>query len=379
MYNAQEGLIPTTVHSLVMYAMIAVVGMSSLICRKLKLTTFSIWYLLFFIMCFLSATFLKNSDTSMLFDICVAWVISFCLIQVVSKDVQLESLLRVYVISAIFMALALWYTGQLDFLYFSTVNEERLGTEVTGNANIFTSLFMYAGVFAAWMMIYTPNRLDRLVHLLLFCVILFLMIVSGGRKTIIAVLGALVLFIIMKKEGDNRRVGRNLVISILVVAAIFLLIFHVPFLYDLIGERFEGLFSLFLGHGSDVSGDDTRQRIFSLAFHGWLERPLFGHGIDSFKFYNQAMTGHLYYAHNNFVELLYDVGVVGFLGFYWIYFYVSKQLKKNANLPYKFTVLGFGILIEMIFFDLGGVSYYLVGNIVVLAIAFLCTRIKVTQ
>lgn len=379
MYNAQETLIPTMFHSLVMYAMIAVVAMTSLIRCQLVLSAYSIWYLVFFIICFISSAFFNNSDPGILFEICVSWVISFCLLQVISNDVQLESLLKVYVLSAIFMALALWYTGQLDFLYFSAMNEERLGTEVTGNANIFTALFMYAGVFAAWMMLYDSKRLNRLISLLLFCIIFFLMIVSGGRKTIIAIIGSLVLFIMLKKTKSIRHIVRNLAISIIIVVSIFLIIFHVPFLYDLIGERFEGLFNLFSGQGSEVSGDDTRKQIFDLAFTGWLERPLLGHGIDSFKFYNQAITGHFYYAHNNFVELLYDLGVTGFLSFYWIFFYIFRQLKSSVNIPYKFTVLGYGILIELMFFDLGGVSYYLVGNIIVLAIAYLCTRIKVTQ
>lgn len=374
MYIAQETLLPTIIHSVVMFCMIGVV----IFCMFLKwsrniqkiITRFTIWYSIFFIFCYLSAFLSKQSDPSILYPIVVSLVIPFCFIQTIDTTVKLEACLNVYIISALIMAFLLWQTGQLDYLHIAAHSEARLGTDVTGNANIFTALIMYAEVFAAWFMIYKKKKVSRLIYFLAFILLLFIMVVSGGRKTIIAVIGALSVFLILK--DNNRKVIRNIITVILFITAIFIAILKIPLLYELIGERFEGLFAFFSGKESSVSSDSTRGQIFLLALKGWSEHPLFGHGIDSFKFLNRSTTGHFYYAHNNFAELLYDVGIIGFAIFYYMFFYIYRNLRKVEAHNHKYKVLGLGLLVELLLFDIGGVSYYLVGNIIILSIAYMC-------
>lgn len=373
MYIAQKTLLPTILHSVVMFCMIGVV----IFCMFLKwsrnisqiITRFTIWYSIFFIFCYLSAFLFKQSDPSILYPMAVSLVISFCFIQTIDTTAKLEVCLNVYIVSAVIMAFLLWQTGQLDYLHVAALSEARLGTDVTGNANIFTALIMYAEVFAAWLMIYKKKKVSRLIYFLAFILLLFIMVVSGGRKTIIAVIGALSVFLILK---NNRKIIKNVIIVILFIAAIFIAILKIPLLYELIGERFEGLFAFFSGKESTVSSDSTRGQIFLLALKGWSERPLFGHGIDSFKFLNRSVTGHFYYAHNNFAELLYDVGIVGFTLFYSIFFHIFKKLRRIGDSNRKYKVLGIGLLVELLLFDIGGVSYYLVGNIIILSIAYMC-------
>lgn len=376
MYIAQETLLPTIIHSIVMFCMIGAV----IFCMFLKgnrdisqiITRFTVWYGIFFILCYLSAFLFKQSDPSILYPMMVSLVIPFCFIQTIDTTAKLEACLNVYIISALIMAFLLWQTGQLDYLYIGAHSEARLGTEVTGNANIFTALIMYAEVFAAWFMTYKQGRFSRLIYFLAFVILLFFMVVSGGRKTIIAVIGALSVFIVLR---NNRKVIKNIIIALFLIIGIFIAILNIPFLYELIGERFEGLFAFFTGKESSVSSDNTRGQMFLLALRGWYERPLLGYGIDSFKFLNKATTGHFYYTHNNFAELLYDVGIIGFAIFYYMFFYIYRNLKRIGDSNRKYKVLGFGILIELLLFDIGGVSYYLVGNIIILSLAYLCTSL----
>ena len=377
MFTAQETLLPPVIHSVVMYGMIGMVFLYAFFIKNIIVTRFTIWYMIFFFFCLSSAALCPQSDPSILFPILVSFIISFCFIQTVNTTDKLEACLNVYVISAVIMAMMIWGTGQLDYLYADSFKGERLGTEITGNANIFTALFMYSGVFAAWFIVNEKKKVHRLFYLLAFAFILFIMINSGGRKTIIAVMAALSVFFILKKEGRKRKILRNIILASAVIIGDFTAILNIPLLYDLIGERFEGLFGLFTGKGSTVSSDSTREQMIVAALKGWLEQPLLGHGIDSFKFFNREITGHFYYAHNNFVELLYDVGLVGFVLFYYMYVYVYKRLRLIQNSEnYKYKVLGYGLLVELLVFDVGGVSYYLVGNIVILAIAYLCVTLQ---
>lgn len=309
----------------------------------------------------------------------VSLIISYCVILNLTNETKIRCLANIYILSAIVMGIQLWATGQLDYLFILTEfgPATRFGVDVTGNANIFSALFMYAGVLASWLIVYTPRNLQKLVYIILLCAILFLMAVSGGRKTIVAVVATFALFFFFKRDSKYRtHYGRNFALAALVVIGIFFAIFNIPFLYGVVGERFEGMFEMFGGGGAVVAGDDMRDWMIGRAFNGWLEAPFFGHGIDSFKYYNQIETGHHFYAHNNILELLFDVGIVGFVVYYWIFYYLLKKLFQLPAQLYAYRVLGYGLLFEIFIFDFGGISYYLVGSIITLAICFCCCRLK---
>ena len=376
MYNAQNTLFPSSVHSMVMYFMILVTFAYYLKNRLFNISEFSSWYFGFFILSIMSfCLFEENSDSKMLYTILVSFIILLCFIYNINTYIKLKTTINIYILSSIILAIYIWLSGQLDYLYYDSLSEERLGTEISGNANIFSAMFMYAGTFAAWFMIFNRTKYNRILYLISFLFIIIIMAISGGRKTIVAVIGALIVFILCK-SNNKRKLIRNAIIACLIIYTIFYATLNIPILYDLIGQRFEGLLSLGQGNESEVSGDDTRVRIFKLAFLGWLENPIFGHGIDSFKYYNQKMTGHFYYAHNNYVELLYNLGIIGFIYFYWIYWYLYKKLKSLPIQLHKYQILGYGLLIELLIFDVGGVSYYLVGNIMILTLAYKCYTLK---
>ena len=108
-----------------------------------------------------------------------------------------------------------------------------------------------------------------------------------------------------------------------------------------------------------------------MGLQGWFESPIFGHGLDAFKFFNKETTGHFFYSHNNYVEMLYDFGILGFL-FYYVYIYkLYKKLTKVPKELESFSILGIGIIIELLFFDIGGVAYYINGNMIMLCIVSL--------
>ena len=114
---------------------------------------------------------------------------------------------------------------------------------------------------------------------------------------------------------------------------------------------------------------------FTLELDKWQECPLWGHGHDTFKYYNQIVTGHLFYAHNNYAELLYDLGLVGFALYYGYICKLGHSLFKLNDENREYKVLGIALLIELLIFDIGGVSYYTVMTQIVLCITFLCWKL----
>ena len=375
MYNSYLDVFPSVMHSLILLGMIGFVLLGSFIKQNIYLSIFTLWYLLFCFTGVCSVTFYVHSDIVNVYRLIVTFIITLCFILEINSRKKLEGIANVYVFSSIVMALLIWLSGALDFLRYQEMTEDmRLGGDITGNANSFSTLFMFAGVFSAWLFIFEKKKWTKVLYLICFLSILVIMALSGGRKTMFSVFMAFSVFLLMKEDKNRKKVLKNICLLIILAVLLIYILLEVPFFYNLIGERFIGLFDLFTGqHNVEAHGDDMRKRIFSLALNGWLENPIFGHGFDSFKFYNLRVTGHNYYAHNNYVELLYDLGLVGFLLYYYIYIYIYCNLRKLTSIDYKFKILGYGLLIELLIFDFGGVSYYATENIVILALAYVCS------
>ena len=92
------------------------------------------------------------------------------------------------------------------------------------------------------------------------------------------------------------------------------------------------------------------------------EKPKLGYGIDSYKMLlgtketSFGITGA--YAHNNYIELIVDVGILGLVVYYYIYIYmIIKSFKyiKSRNL---LLILMLGILIACMVNEYGQVTYY---------------------
>ena len=142
---------------------------------------------------------------------------------------------------------------------------------------------------------------------------------------------------------------------------------EVPFFYSLIGWRMEGLTNLFEGNGVVDSSANIRNDFIYDAIEQWKKSPIIGYGIDCYKAVNTVRAN--YYAHNNFVEILADLGIIGFLVYYGGHVFCFKNLstiKHNSNLKWLFISL----LIIIVISDYGTVSYANLLNDISLMLMF---------
>lgn len=366
-YLCQETLLPTKINSLLLYGFVAFSFVVILLMRGYVNYRFSRWYLIFFVYSSLSAMLMADNVFPTLYQMFVVLILTICFSVSIDCRTTLNLTAITFVVAAVLMGLLIiLYNPSYLIVNLGELSGVRLGEEETGNANIFTALMMFSAVFASWLIFYHTNIVIRILCGLSLLLILYLMALSGGRKTIIAVVACL-LYFIWKKCAKKKITA---MISILIIlCAIIYMMKNIPWLYDIIGYRFDGFFGFLSGtRESNVSSDDLRIDMIKNGLIGWTERPLFGHGLDSFKFFNRRTTGHMFYSHNNYVELLYDFGLVGFTLYYY---FIYKTFDKLRTLPEeysKYSVLGIGIILELLLFDFGGVSYYMNGNMIMLCI-----------
>lgn len=114
-------------------------------------------------------------------------------------------------------------------------------------------------------------------------------------------------------------------------------------------------FDQFIGtmEGQDAEGSTVDRAYFiSLGWDLFGERPLFGYGIGGFGFFARG-----YYAHNNYIELMVGVGLIGVLLYYFMYFFVLK----NISFP-QLSAVRFGsltLIAVLLLMDIALVSYYM--------------------
>ncbi len=122
-------------------------------------------------------------------------------------------------------------------------------------------------------------------------------------------------------------------------------------------ERIEALLNLSNNSGGQVDNSAiTRLYYIAEGWQGFLDNPIFGHGINSFRHYFGQ------YAHNNFIELLFSVGIIGFIIYYSIHLSILKKLIKD----WKQNMFLISFLIIVISMDVGLVSYENKANLLIL-------------
>lgn len=370
LYIAQNTLLPPILSSMSMYAFVVWTFLSMLVKKKIKIYNYTLWYIVLMIWSVVTFLWADNLVLFQVYSMAVSLIITYCFINAIDTKEKLEYLAFLFVCAADLLCILIFATGQFSV----GMDSERLGVEIMGNANTFSTFLMVSAVFASWTLIYKKRLSVKIFNGLSLAFILFMMAVSGGRKTIIAVLLCSSYFFITKDRNNYFKSILNIIKVLAVVLLLYFAVMKIPMLYETIGFRFEQLFSIAKGGSSDVGSDETRLKMVEIGFDAWLKKPILGYGLDTFKYYNLKVTNHFYYAHNNYIELLYDLGIVGFLLYYGFIGKLFINLVRIKNSQEHYKELGIGLIIESLIFDFGGVSYYTIVIQILLCVAFVCYR-----
>lgn len=187
---------------------------------------------------------------------------------------------------------------------------------------------------------------------------LLILIMSVSKKAIFALLFGVALFFVLNAVKRKKILENFLKIGFLslgLLMAVYIL-FKLPFMAQ-ITKRIHALLRALTG-GADASGVDysTSMRI-SLIKTGWKifrEHPLLGVGLDNARLYSARNL----YLHNNYVEIMADLGVVGLLVYYFPYgVNAAAFLKYRDTGDHEFNIC-LTLFLLMLILDLGKVSYY---------------------
>jgi len=198
-------------------------------------------------------------------------------------------------------------------------------------------IYMAIALCASFALLFMRSRKNILWKVLLVLTVLFSLVLTGKRGVLIfSVFAILVTYIIGKKGAF----ANKLVTVLFILSSMSLVLYALSFYVEGIAAAFERITAMFLTENevSDIS--NGRFKLYAIAWNFFKESPVLGIGWREFSkevvnFYNQDSV--LRDAHNVFLQLLCETGVIGFSVFLSLFLSAIIQtiqlaLKSTKNM-----------------------------------------------
>ncbi|MBR2309187.1 MAG: O-antigen ligase family protein [Oscillospiraceae bacterium] len=304
-----------------------------------------------------------NKVTGVVYDYITMLVLTFCVIQYIREVADLENIMLAYMLTG--LAMAIYVYAQYGNEFWEILQEnaqqeeqnriERLGGELA-NVNVISLLTAFSVVIGVYQLIFNRKNLATTIFCVAVVVFCFVISMAGGsKKSLIVIFVSFVAMYFYNALGSKAYLKqfRNLLFMIGGIAAVVMLVTRLP-IFSGIVMRYESFFSFMEGGKGGVS-DVDRMNLISKGMEVWWNHPLFGAGTYA--------SGHYLgvYAHNNYVELLMNSGLIGLIVFYAVYFvavirYISNSIRYKQS--GKIAILLFAVLLSVLVTGFAMVYYY---------------------
>lgn len=187
---------------------------------------------------------------------------------------------------------------------------DNYGGYMTYSYNLIISVFWTLYMF----MKKNSNNKKRKLYLMELIILIPCMFLNGTKKSLFALVIYFVGYIFLYNKIGIKKII-YLVVTIMVIAFSYKFITTNSYLNSIIGYRLNFFINSIVQKDSTTADFSTRERasMRKEAFNCFLSNPVFGIGISSFMYYFGDKYGTYKYAHNNYLELLADLGIIGFL------------------------------------------------------------------
>lgn len=215
--------------------------------------------------------------------------------------------------------------------------------------------------FSIFLFFYEPRKNVRKLYFLLVLLLSIVIFLTGSRKIIIYMVGVVFGLLFYRSKNFTRTVGYVCLMAILMLIG-YILLTKNQFLYEAMGQR------IFTDLGDEASAVE-RSLLRAEGFNYFLQSPIWGNGVDSFKWVCFAGV----YSHNNFIEIANGTGLIGLFIYYSYLVYIAFKLWKCRQDRYNF--LFFLILIMTFAIEYYNVNYLQRGVFVAYTLAYCQYRI----
>ena len=282
---------------------------------------------------------------------------------------DLERLIKLFILSMtiiVFMEFAVtpsdeWTSGVMGS-HFSGANQNSV------------AFLVFCAELMAFYEFYSRGRKRYVFLIILFVVFVVL---SGSRKALFAAVAGPLMFVFFSVYK------RNYLFHIILIAALAALIVFIVMndvnAYNSIGKRFESMLEFWFEDRSHKVDNSLYMRSYyiQLAQEMFGESPVFGKGMGNFaRIIDEVYELQGVYSHNNFWQILSELGIVGFFIYYSMYAFIIIKLIRNALIhKSRISLLFLTFMILLVVLETGFVTYNSKMPHIVIAIAYTATYV----
>lgn len=279
----------------------------------------------------------------------------------------------IYLIYGFFFAILanfFWLLGIID-LGLTYQGWRFPGSVLQANKYVFILMFILILIIFLLTSIKRSNTFKGIM-LVLLTITLYMIFLTGSKSGLVTSSLLIALYIFLNFNS------KNIYFLLLTVIVVYVFLKYTSIIDFMVSnttldieitlKNFIDRINMFLTFSnSDTldTGGSTGDRISMIqdAFEMWANKPLFGNGIAAFEIkYGK-------YSHNNIMELLVSLGLVGFILYYSLYAYLFSKIKEIDKSKNK--IMFYIFIFIFLLFDQSIVSYYGKFKILALLILFL--------
>lgn len=298
---------------------------------------------------FASSLWISEQNTtaiSVTFSVIQVGLIAICImLYIQNRPERFIKLINIFILSALIISIRFFISVPIS----AWGQEARFSEDTLFGGNIPAMIMSFSVVFLFYYtFIQKINKKHKGIAICLIFLFTLITLLMGTKKGILIIAIGVVFLWVSHTKKPFKLITRIL-ISVVACIAIYYAIMHIPVLYGSIGYRIEGMIKGFQNGQGDAS-TNARIKFIADAMRVFKENRWFGVGQDGYRYENIYEP---VYSHNNYVELLANLGILGFILYYSVFVVVLvksfKQLRKN--------LLPMTTLIIMLIIDISMVSY----------------------
>lgn len=349
----------TRVNRLFCVVVIVVCGLNMIMKKKIHIrkNVMFFGYFLYTIFLCISAIYAiapSNKVQGILISCLTTLILVFFFRDNINTKEDVRFFLKAYMIDSVCLIIYLFsFYGLNTFrMIFQSEVSFRIGDDISNSNSIGMALTL--GTLIALFFFLTgreKRKLTRLVYLAIAIITSAVALLSGSRKVIaLLFFGLTILFVFCGNRTSIRKRVQAVLITLIVIGGLLYLLNNIS-AFSIINKRTNALLGGLFSDQSYDHSSATRLRFISEGWNAFLEHPIIGEGV--YASYNYFGT----YAHNNFIEVLMNTGIIGFAIFYVPYIIVSVMFIKTKKDDNMYWIL----LILFVWYLIGGiglVTYY---------------------
>ena len=317
---------------------------------------YTAWTASFAVLCLASILWAvsRNQVADVMKNMIIRLVMLYCIRSQIKNRKDMDEMLWVFLLSCVFNAVYLNVTFQTTKIQTSiSVISSRIGNEIW-NSNTIGMMMAVASLLVFYFLRKQTSKKKR--NFLFIVLVLFVLtaVRSGSRKAILIVAAGSSIYLFLTAKG--KRIRTTLLLILGGLTAVYVLM-EVPYFYDVIGWRLEGLLAKKTGVGTVDHSTLLRLQLIDNGLRVFRDNFMYGVGIDCVRFLNGSMIGEKLYAHNNYIELLADLGILGTFIYYFGYLFIWKNLLKHLRGNDNLNTLFITIMAILLPVEYGCVTY----------------------